>query len=270
MPMLRIKRFRLALLSAVLATTPALASSSEWFDSDGARLRLVTAGKPDPEGRLAGALEIDLKPGWKTYWRDPGDAGVPPTIDVSTSTNIASATPEFPAPQRHDEGDYKWAGYDRPVVLPVTFMTARAGEPVLINADIFLGVCETICIPVKATLWLDPASDPDNSMDAATVSAALAALPEAEGPDFGVRVISQPGDETLTLEAAFPGDPASAELFVSGEDGYTFTTPVKTFDGDRTLFTTEVSLPAKRGIGPGLHYTLVTEAGAVSGLLPYF
>ncbi len=63
-------------------------------------------------------LEIDLKPGWKTYWRDPGDAGVPPTLDASASSNIASAELSFPAPQRFDDGFAIWAGYKEPVGIP--------------------------------------------------------------------------------------------------------------------------------------------------------
>ena len=60
-------------------------------------------GPADEKGVLQGALEIDLKPGWKTYWRDPGDAGVPPTIDATASSNVASAELSFPAPHRFDE-----------------------------------------------------------------------------------------------------------------------------------------------------------------------
>src|SRR5688500_18454149 len=63
-----------AILAALLAGGQAHASSSEWFEMEGARIRLVTASKPDADGRLRGILDIELKPGWKTYWRDPGDA----------------------------------------------------------------------------------------------------------------------------------------------------------------------------------------------------
>src|SRR5262249_40519998 len=100
---------------------PALASSSDWYDAEGGRIRLVTVGMPNDKGVLQGALQIDLKPGWKTYWIDPGDAGVPPSIDVSPSQNIASADMSFPAPHRFDDGFAVWAGYNEPVTFPVTF-----------------------------------------------------------------------------------------------------------------------------------------------------
>ena len=68
-------------LGLSLLACPALASSSDWYEAEGGRVRLVTSGAADENGVIEGALEIDLKPGWKTYWRDPGDAGVPPTLD---------------------------------------------------------------------------------------------------------------------------------------------------------------------------------------------
>jgi DsbC/DsbD-like thiol-disulfide interchange protein len=258
-----------ALLGAALSG-PASASSSDWFKTDGASVRLITTGAPDAEGRLRGILDIALEPGWKTYWRDPGDAGVPPSVDLKASTNVVAAELAFPPPQRHDEGDFKWAGYDYPIALPVTFRMNAPGEPAMIDAEIFLGVCETICVPVKATITLDPASDPDNPDDAAAVAAAEATLPGPARPDFGVKLAGGLADRPIVLEAVFPGDPQSAELFIAGDEGYSFTTPERSEKDGKTLFSTEVSLPARVGTGSGLHYTLVTSAGAVSGLLPYF
>ncbi|MCX7304215.1 MAG: protein-disulfide reductase DsbD family protein [Hyphomicrobiales bacterium] len=254
---------------ALFATGDAAASSSTWLDTDGARIRLVTTGLPDAQGRLKGMLDIVLQPGWKTYWRDPGDAGVPPTLDVHSNPDIVAADLDFPAPQRHDEGDFKWAGYDYPVALPITFTfkPGSAGSPV--EASVFLGVCETICVPVQAKLAVDPAAAPDDPMDEAAVTAAFAAVPHAAGPGFGVKVAESSGT-AATFEASFAGSPSSAELFIAGEDGYLFTTPVRDERGGRTYFTVEVTRPQEAPSGPGLRYTLVTDAGAVSGVVPYF
>jgi DsbC/DsbD-like thiol-disulfide interchange protein len=258
-----------AMVLAFIASGGAQASSSDWFEMEGARVRLVTIGQPDAKGRLKGILDIDLEPGWKTYWRDPGDAGVPPTIDASANPNIVKAELDFPAPQRHDDGDFKWAGYDYPLALPVTFTLKDANGPATIDADVFLGVCETICVPVQAKLSVDPVSDPDNAADGAAVSAAFAAIPAAASAEFGVEVAEKAGDKA-GLKAAFPGDPETAELFIAGEDGYVFTTPVKEERDGQTFFTIEVTRPGETPKGQGIHYTLVTDGGAVSGVLPYF
>lgn len=265
------RNIALAFLAVLLGANPpsALASSSDWFETQGGRIRLVTAGKPDEVGRLKGMLEIDLLPGWKTYWRDPGDAGVPPQIDVSASENIASAEFAFPSPERHDDGSFKWAGYDEPVALPIIFTLKSPADAALIEADVFLGVCETICIPAQTRLSLDPASDPDNPEEAAAVAAAFAALPAPAKPEFGVSATREMGSK-LIVEAEFPGDPASAEFFLAAAEGYAFGTPERVEKDGKTLFSVEIlARPEKTPAGDGLHYTLVTDAGAVGGLIPF-
>jgi DsbC/DsbD-like thiol-disulfide interchange protein len=261
----------LPLLALLLGANPhsALASSSDWFETQGGRIRLVTAGKPDGAGRLKGMLEVDLRPGWKTYWRDPGDAGVPPQIDVSASENIASAEFAFPAPERHDDGSFKWAGYDEPVALPIIFTLNSPTDAALIEADVFLGVCETICIPAQTRLTLDPASDPDNPEDTAAVAAAFAALPAPAKPEFGVSSAREEGSK-LVVEAKFPGDPASAEFFLATSDGYAFGAPERVEKEGKTLFSLEIlARPDSVPAGDGLHYTLVTGSGAVGGRIPF-
>jgi len=161
-------------------------------------------------------------------------------------------------------------GYGPSVALPIAFEVRSPDEPAVISAEIFLGICETICIPVKASLTVDPSSDPENPEDAAAVSAALAALPGPARPDFGASVASEPGAATVLLEAVFPGDPGSAELFIAAEEGYLFGPPRRLRKDGRTLFSVDAELPAEPGTGPGLHYTLSTDAGSVSGILPYF
>jgi len=256
------------LLLATALCGQAVASSSDWFEMEGGRVRLVTAGAPDADGKLKGVLDIELKPGWKTYWRDPGDSGVPPTIEATTTSGAVETHFDFPPPQWHDEADFKWAGYDHPVAFPVTFTVAD--KAATIDASVFLGVCETICVPVPAKLEVDLSSDPDNAGDTAAVAAAFAAIPTPARQDFGVNVVSEPGSHKVVLEASFLGDPQTAELFIAGDEGYAFTAPVREVKDGKTLFTTNVTLPARMGTGEGLHYTLVTDKGAVNGLLPYF
>ncbi len=258
-----------AAVPPAFACGPAGATSSAWFDMEGASVRLVTSGQADAQGRLRGVLDIRLKPGWKTYWRDPGDAGVPPTIDVSASRNVVGAEIDFPPPQRHDEGDFQWAGYDYPVGLPVTFTLADATAQSAIDATVFLGVCETICVPVQARFTLDPASDPDDAADRMTVAAAFGAVPAPATTGFEARLAESSG-ETALIQADIKGDPSGADLFLAGEDGYAFLTPTRQERGGKLFFQVEVTRPDETPKGPGVRYTLVTDAGAVQGFLPYF
>ena len=109
-------------------------------------------------------------------------------------------------------------------------------------------------------------------MDAAVVDAALAALPDPARPDFGVKAgRARRSRIPSPWRQPFPAILPRPNLFIAGDEGFTFGAPVSTVKDGRTLFTTQVGLPGRQQARvPGLHYTLVTESGAVSGLLPYF
>ncbi len=232
-------------------------------------MRLVTTGRPDAQGRLQGALDIELKQGWKTYWRDPGDNGVPPQLGIDGSTNVTGAEMSFPAPRRHDDGYGQWAGYDHSVSLPILFTLAAPQGQTKIDARIFIGICETICIPVQAKLEVDPGTDPDNGADAQAVEAALAALPREAHPGF--RAVPGGGNhETLVVQADVPGDPGAADFFIAGADDYMFGAPVRSERAGKLVFSVPIlDRPSTPPTNGGLHYTLTSSGGAVRGVLPY-
>lgn len=256
-------------LAAALVVLPAHAASSDWHENEGGRIRLVTASQPDAEGRLQGVLEIDLKPGWKTYWRDPGDSGVPPQITVD-GKRLREAKLDFPAPSRHDDGYSEWAGYDRSVLLPVSFTLADGAAPMgSIAAQALVGICEKICIPVHADLEVDLAKPSHEAVEEALVRNARAALPGRAAADFGVSVIASENG-VLEVEASLPHGAQSVELFVAGEEGYAFATPARKARDGRLVFQLPIlAHPAQKPLGEGVPYTLTSSAGAVSGFLPY-
>ncbi len=225
---------RLLFAAAMLASSPAAASSTAWHDTAGGRLRLVTTGTA-AGGTLRGALQIELAPGWKTYWRDPGDAGVPPTIDVSGSDNIAGLEIAFPAPQRFRDADTVWAGYERPVTLALSFAVPTPDRSSRISADVFLGICKSICIPVQESFALDPAEDADNAGDKAVVEQAFAALPAPATSGFGVTP-AESGPDAIKVAAHLPAGVAADEFFLAAADGYYFAAPQANVAGGVTYF----------------------------------
>lgn len=254
----------LALCALMLVAPPLFASQSEAYDTEGATIRLVTSGLADAEGRLRGALEIALKPGWKTYWRDPGASGVPPRLDVARGINVDAAEIAFPRPSWHKDDYGSWAGYDQPVSLPVTFQIPKPGRYSLIEAEIFLGVCQTICIPVQASLTVEPGAAPDDPDDARAVAAAFASLPRPA--EHGFRVLSGRVEaDRLVVEVELPEGSAEAELFLAGADGYAFGVPKRT---GRTPDAFEIGLGALKPGSKGpvrIDYTLAIGDDAVSG-----
>jgi DsbC/DsbD-like thiol-disulfide interchange protein len=255
-----------ALCLLLFQAIPAGASSSSWFDTEGGRIRLVTAGTPTGDGVLRAALQIDLEPGWKTYWRDPGDAGVPPQITFTPESHVQAVETGFPAPQRFDQGAAAWAGYQQPVSLALTLHLAPGEIPALIEADVFLGVCQTICIPVQAKLTVDPRRNVDDMFDRATVNAAFDSLPEPASAGFGVTATQIEG-KTLRIGTAADGA-GDRTLFLAGEGGYAFGEPQRAADG--TSFTVPVLAEpvGATSASTTIRYTLIAGDGAVEGAFP--
>ena len=117
------------------------------------RLALISRDTMPPRNFMRGGLDIELDKGWKTYWRMPGDAGIPPQFDWSRSRNVKSVEVLWPAPQRfHDQGG-ETIGYKDRVVFPLAHRSGKSAmQPVELDLSLFFGVCEDICIPGKAEL----------------------------------------------------------------------------------------------------------------------
>ncbi|MCO6048556.1 hypothetical protein NGM99_01965 [Mesorhizobium sp. RP14(2022)] len=226
-------------------------------------MRLITAGPAADDGSLRGILEIDLKPGWKTYWRDPGEAGVPPSLDVSKSENVGGAEIAFPAPERHDDGYGPWAGYGASVSLPVTFRIADTAKPWRLQADAFLGICQTICVPVQASFALS-SDQRDDAEDKAAVEAAFKALPMAASAAFGIVKGEREGNR-IVFTATLTDGAEKPELFLDGLGQFTFEdfTSAKSPDGWR--FAVRVAAEPKDKKTLALPYTLKAGDRAVSG-----
>ena len=165
-----------AALSLLLPGAPAFAAdafSTDWALAAKSQARLIAGG-----GDLAG-FEIALSPGAITYWRDPGDAGLPPTLDFSGSDNVASVEPEFPAPKRIKEADGGEAfGYDGSVVFPLRVKPRDPTKPATLKLNADFAVCEKVCLPAKAHLELTLPSAPGSPL-AGAIEAALATVPRA-------------------------------------------------------------------------------------------
>lgn len=252
--------------SLLCCAGPAAASSSGWVQAQGGAVRLVTTGTPDAQGKLRGALQIDLKPGWKTYWRDPGDTGVPPRISVTGASLVGVA---YPVPRRFDEDGTVWNGYATPVDFAVSLETA-GGTMDEIGADVFLGICQSICIPLQAHLKLDPAADPGNPVDASVVAQAFADVPAPARPGFRLSDARQQGKEALQVEAELPQPGTAAQLFLAAPEGYSFGPPKRLDETDgKTGFSVPVyDRPSGAASGIAAAYTLVQNGSAVAGTIP--
>jgi DsbC/DsbD-like thiol-disulfide interchange protein len=200
-----------------LATPIASASMGDWVQSDNVRVR-VLAEAPEADGTMRGAIEIALAPGWKTYWRDPGDAGVPPRFDFSGSTNAQAAAVEFPAPVRHDDGYAASNVYSDRVLLPLRLTVPEPDAPVRLDVTLDIGICQDICIPVNLRTQLDVPAAGDDTAAAPVIAEALAGLPGPSRPgEFELLGLKRVGgtEGRPEFEVAYmAGEPAEADLFI--------------------------------------------------------
>ena len=141
-------------LAASAWLTPAHALESPWVAGTQADVRLLAdRGANAP---LRAGVEIKLKAGWKTYWRYPGDAGVPPRFDWSGSENLAAVDVKWPAPERFvDESGSQSIGYHGDIVFPLIVHPADPARPVNLKLKLDFAVCEKLCVPAEAELMLE-------------------------------------------------------------------------------------------------------------------
>jgi DsbC/DsbD-like thiol-disulfide interchange protein len=222
----------LAALIGVTGAAHAQASApvdlaSPWVQLHNARVRLL-AGPPAAKAAksyLAG-VEIALGDGWKTYWRMPGDAGVPPTFDWAGSTNVASLEVLYPAPSRLHEPGAATVGYENSVLLPIEVVPKDPSRPVGLALTMEFGVCREICIPAEAKFSLTLAPAGMLGKPSAAMLAALERVPRAltsrraDDPRvMRAAAFLEGGAPHLTIVARFPQGDRGADLFIEAPDG---------------------------------------------------
>ncbi len=215
------------LVGPAAAQSQAAAQAAAWTQLLNARARLI-GGAPaahDARSYLAG-VEIALDEGWKTYWRMPGDAGVPPNFDWSGSSNVAAVNVLYPAPQRMSEPAADTVGYKHAVLFPVEVVPKDASRPVHLALALEFGVCREICIPAEAKLSLALTPTEMASEPSPAVLAALEHVPRptasrhAEDPRITrTSAFLEGGEPHLVVVARFPKGDRGADLFVEAPDG---------------------------------------------------
>lgn len=251
-------------LLAAAALSHAQTSQSEVEDSAYSRARLVSGGALG-DAVLAG-VRISLQPGWKTYWRMPGDAGVPPLLDWSASVNVAKIDLRFPAPSRHVDPWVTTIGYEGEVVFPVVVTPADPALPVSLRLTFTYAVCSDICLPVAADLAL-AISPGDPAPDRALIDGYRELVPRPGTlADAGISSVTVEGSGKATTLAVdiMPSAPGvEPDIFVEGPPAFYFGNPVATPAADgrlRLAIPVDGVRPDRPLQGAGLKLTVVNGA----------
>ena len=188
------------------------------------KVTLLSNGKTDR--MWAAGVLIELDPDWKTYWRMPGDAGIPPQFDWTGSKNVEAVTVSYPIPGRFKDLGGEMIGYHDKVLFPLSIKPQNGNEAIELNLNLFFAVCREICIPAstKASLPLQAA---DQSGLVATWQARVPQIVDlASSPVISNAIIEMlDGRPSLMLQLRRKVD----DIFVETETSAYFTKPE--FDG---------------------------------------
>jgi DsbC/DsbD-like thiol-disulfide interchange protein len=246
------------------------AGATAWADLHAGRARLVSGPAKAAGASYLAGVEIVLAEGWKTYWRMPGDAGVPPVFDWTGSANVASVKVLYPAPKRMAEAGGQVIAYKGSVLFPVEVTPQEPGKPVGLKLTLELGICREICIP--ATANFDLAIVPGQPGPAAPqIAAALAQVPRPHAarrpgdPELKRVAVDRGGAvPRLVVEAAFGAGGQGADVFVEAPDGLFVPLPKRPAASGAVLrFEAELAGGLDRDLqGKTLTLTLIGDAGA--------
>lgn len=221
----------LIFLSQISGPNRAFAAMSETVETDHTRVRLLAASKGvgDAESLTFG-LHFELQPGWKVYWRSPGDAGYPPSIDWEGSSNVAEADMQWPVPHRFSVLGLETLGYKDEVVYPITLTPESPGNSIRAIANVDYLTCNDICIPYQTTLTLDmPAGPADPSPFAHLINRFAVQVP-SDGASHGVsidtlEVLGSGKNSWLRVQASAKTPFDAPDAFFEGPDLLAFDKP---------------------------------------------
>jgi DsbC/DsbD-like thiol-disulfide interchange protein len=190
--------------------------TSPWQRDGHSAVRLLAGSRSGPV--LLGGIAFQLQHGWKTYWRTPGDSGVPPRFDFSKSENVEAVTVLWPAPLKFEDGAGGHSiGYHDQIVLPLRIVAKTVDKPVTLRAEINYAVCEKLCIPVEASAELG-----FNSVASTEDGALFAALDTVPKPanigdpnPLTIRDVKREGATKVLVDVVTP-DAREVNLFVEG------------------------------------------------------
>lgn len=230
-------------------------------------MRLVTTDAKTPAGTLWAALEIDMPVSTKTYWRVPGEAGIPPRFDFSGSSDIGGHTIAWPYPTRGETASYLDHAYYGRAVLPLELEVTGDAPVIALNAQ--LGICSDICIPVSADFELPLDLEEPDRANALRIDQARAKVPlHWEGEELIGDVRFAPDEAVLIAELEVDGFPAQTAIADIAGRSLLFGAP-DVDPVDRTLrFPLLGKVQADLSEGEPVHITFMADDGPYEIIRP--
>ncbi len=245
--------------------------ASNWAKAYKSRIRIIS-GNIDfstKNGSYAG-LQLQVSKGWKTYWRSPGDSGVPPSFDWKGSKNLKNISVQWPAPKKYKDQYSTSIGYKREVILPLKITAKDPSKPVELKLRFGYGICSDICVPVEkqVKLTIAPRQTVRNSL-LTHYRQMVPILVKSTGKvqnGFSIQKVSvnlKGETPNIIVDASVPLNTKRAELFVEASNGFYLPLPISQSPsaGNKRRFIIDLtkSDPPKELVGRTLALTLVGD-----------
>lgn len=259
---------RIAAAAAAILFTVSIAQSAmtDWQDLGGGKARLVASLNP-ANSEIVVVVDVALEPGWKTYWREPGGAGIPPRFDFSQSDNFLAGEAAFPVPDYLTVGGIKFPGYKDQVRFVISGTASELSPEGTINLDLLIGVCEEICIPATASFALPFVdllrADPGANL---LIADARTMLPKEKREQMAITGLARNDGKYLEVTANLPSTSGRADLFAEAPPGW-YVSPARLVsfaNGEaRFEFKAQMAKPASNKATARFRLTLAGDDGAI-------
>jgi suppressor for copper-sensitivity B len=186
------------------------AISSDWSVSETSKLRLISPYSQNDTQNLLIGLEYEMEPGWKTYWKSPGDGGFAQSLSWENSTNVKNINILWPTPIEFEILGLTSLGYQNDVIFPLEIELEDELKNTYLNLHVNFLICKEVCIPGDATLFLEiPSGEKKLTDNYFNLEKALSLLPEEDFNSSYIKEISLKtfsDDQSSTLQLEFKSD----------------------------------------------------------------
>ena len=177
----KILKFLITIILCCFYFNTAFALSSEWAVGETSKLRLISPYAQNSSKNIVIGLEYQMEPGWKTYWKSPGDGGFAQNISWKNSSNINNIKILWPTPIEFEILGLNSLGYQDKVIFPLEIEIENELQDIILDLHINYLICKEVCIPGDARIFLDiPAGEKKITDNYFYVEQALSKLPEKD------------------------------------------------------------------------------------------
>ncbi|MCF6199303.1 MAG: hypothetical protein L3J67_07895 [Hyphomicrobiaceae bacterium] len=249
--------------------------ASGWKKGHKSRTRIIAGDSNFSASRTTYAgVHLQIAPGWKTYWRSPGDVGVPPSFDWSGSRNLKNIRIKWPAPKAYKDAYSTSIGYKHEVILPLEITAKDKSKPVDVKLRFAYGICADICVPVETKLKLTiPTRQSGFKTLLSRYQSRVPKSVKSTGKvinGFSIRKVTvnlKGKRPRITIDASVPDHTKKAELFAEASNGFYLPLPIgeRPSAGNRRRFHIDLtkSDPVQQLRGKILALTLVGDKAGI-------